>query len=144
MRRFSVLLIAGDVLALFLFVFIGQSNHELLDPAQPVAGLLLTTGVLALPWMIAGRWLGAFPGAAPSSVRTLMARSLNAWLVAAPLGLLLRAYVLGRAVIPTAFILAALGFGGAILLGWRLAFALIAKAVMARREPAGSRNSISA
>jgi hypothetical protein len=57
--------------------------------------------------------------------RVFLARSLVTWLVAAPLGLLLRALVMERAVVPTAFMAAALGFGGLMLLGWRLAFALL-------------------
>jgi len=50
---------------------------------------------------------------------------LNTWLVAAPIGILVRSYALGRAVIPTVFLVATLGFGGAFVLGWRALFAVV-------------------
>jgi len=56
---------------------------------------------------------------------SFIARSLNTWLVAAPIGILIRSYALGRAVIPTVFLVATLGFGGVFVLGWRALFALV-------------------
>lgn len=126
MPRFTPwILLAGDLIALFLFTYIGQRQHGLLAERQPLPGLLLTTGILAAPWVVAGWALGAFPRRGPLAVRSLLGRSLNAWLVAGPLAVLLRAYVLGRAVIPTTFVAVALGLGGAFLLGWRLVWALL-------------------
>jgi hypothetical protein len=107
---------------LLLFVYIGQRDHEMVDEARPLLGLLLPTALFAAPWVVSGILLGSYQTG--KGIRAFMARALNTWLVAAPLGLLLRAYVLGRAVIPTVFITAALGFGGAMILGWRLVFAL--------------------
>jgi hypothetical protein len=126
-RLLPVLLLAGDLLALIAFVYIGQRDHELIDPVNPVLGVLITTLEFAAPWLIAGLWLGAFPQAEALSARAFMSRTFNTWLVAAPLGILVRAYVLGRAVVPTVFILATLGFGGLFVIGWRAGFILIWK-----------------
>ena len=123
-----LLLIGGDLLALFLFIFIGREAHELGDAPDAAIALLLTAGEFWAAWLLAGWLAGAFvPGAlaGPGGMPRFLIRSLLAWLAAAPLGVLLRAIVLGRAVIPTVFLGVALGVGGAFLLGWRLAFALI-------------------
>ena len=123
-RLVPLILLLGDLLALIVFVYVGQRDHELIDEATPILGVLWTAGEFALPWIAAGWLLGAFPRGETWTTRSLLARSLNAWLVAAPLGLLLRAYVLGRAILPTVFVTATLVFGGLLMLGWRLAFAL--------------------
>lgn len=118
------ILAIGDVLALLLFIYIGQRDHNTLDAASPVRGLLLPALIFAVPWLIAGWLLAAFPRSSEVSWRTVLGRGLVTWLVAAPLALLLRAYLLDRAMISRAFIAATYGFGGALILGWRLVFAL--------------------
>jgi hypothetical protein len=142
--RFApLILLVGDLIAVIAFVVVGQRDHDLVNEANPVLGVLLTAGEFGVPWLIAGLLLGAFPrgmgdrvgaGLAPAQgdrkgrpydVWTLLARSLNAWLVAAPIGILIRSYALGRAVIPTVFLVATLGFGGVFVLGWRALFALV-------------------
>lgn len=126
LKRFTPLvLLLGDFLAVFAFVYIGQKDHELINEAHPLLGVFWTAAIFAVPWVIAGRFLGAFPNGEALTARSLLARSLNTWLVAAPLGILLRSYILSRAVVVTSFIAATLGFGGLFVLGWRLAFALI-------------------
>ncbi|MDL1898724.1 DUF3054 family protein, partial [Anaerolineae bacterium CFX7] len=49
----------------------------------------------------------------------------TAWLIAAPIGIILRSFAMGRVVVPLNFILAAYGFGGLFVLGWRIIFAFI-------------------
>ncbi len=120
----ALALLGGDLLAVILFVYLGQRDHDLVNQANPLWGVLYTTGIFALPWAVAGWLLGAFPAPASLAARSLLARSSNTWLVAAPLGLLLRSYLLGRAVVPTSFITATYAFGGLFLLGWRVVFLL--------------------
>ena len=128
LKRFTPLLILlGDLIALLLFVYIGQRDHGLIDAENPLQGLLWASWAFALAWVIAAALLRALPDAATLSARALLANGLNAWLVAAPLGVLLRAYFLGRAVIPTSFLAATLAFGGLFVLGWRLLFVLLWK-----------------
>jgi len=132
LKRFTPLLIVlGDLIALLLFVYIGQRDHGLVDTANQIQGLLWAGWAFALTWVIAAVLLRALPNAATLSARSLLANGLNAWLVAAPLGVLLRAYFLGRAVIPTSFLAATLGFGGLFVLGWRVFCLLLWK--MAKR-----------
>lgn len=118
----ALLFVAGDLLALLAFVYIGQRDHGLVDAANPLWGVLWAATPFVLAWLPVGVWLGIFPRATPANSRSFLIRSLNAWLVAAPLGVILRAFLLGRAVIPTSFLVATLGFGGLFVLGWRLLF----------------------
>jgi hypothetical protein len=76
-------------------------------------------------WLAAAWLLGAYPRG-NLSVRGLLARSLTAWLVAAPLATLVRALALGRVMIPAPFLLVTLTLPAALLLLWRLAFAFFA------------------
>ena len=140
LSRFApLILLAGDLIAVIAFVAVGQRDHELVNEANPVLGVLLTAAEFGVPWLVAGLLLGAFrmgdhvgAGLAPAQgdrkghpYASFLARSLNTWLVAAPIGILIRSYALGRAVIPTVFLVATLGFGGVFVLGWRALFALV-------------------
>jgi hypothetical protein len=131
--------LVGDVLALSAFVFIGQVDHALVDAANPVWGVLEQVLLFGVPWLLAGAWLGAFRFG-QGGVRGFLLRSLNVWLVAAPLGLLLRSYALGRAVVPTAFISATLFFGGVFVLGWRALFVLGRHLLQRRRAAFEKKN----
>ena len=132
----SWLLAAGDVLALLLFVSVGQRDHDLVNPRFPLVGALGMTALFALPWLAAAWRLGALTRAEPrAALLSFLGRALNAWLVAAPLGVLLRSLVLRRAVIPVSFLLAALAFGGLFLLAWRAAFWLAHGYAARQKQP---------
>ncbi len=119
-------LLLGDLLVLLLFVIAGKREHETLDAENPVLGIVVTALYYIPVWLVAAWLLGAYPRDA-AGARALLARTLNAWLVAAPLATLVRAYALGRVIIPVPFLLVTLGLGGALLLGWRLVFLWFAR-----------------
>lgn len=122
----ALFLMLGDIVTLLLFVYIGQADHELVDAENPVRGLLLASLPFIITWLVAATVLGTYRVSAEDlQWRVVLLRLTNAWLVAAPLGIILRAVWLDRAVIPTAFVLAALGFGGVMLLAWRAAYILV-------------------
>ncbi len=114
-------LLAGDWLALTLFVFLGQLDHGMLS-ASAWPRLITTTLELVLPWTIVAALMGAYRLAPELGKRAFLSRSLIAWLVAAPLALLLRAWLHGQATIIVIFFAITLGLGGAFLLGWRVIF----------------------
>lgn len=120
------LLILGDWLVLALFVLVGQIDHGMAGLAQ-LPHLFRTTAELALPWTVLGFLLGAFHYTA--DWREYFGRFVVAWLVAAPLALLLRAYMHGQATIIVIFMAVTLAVGGGSLLAWRLVYFL-----MHRRE----------
>lgn len=119
-RLISLPLWAGDLLILLLFVFIGQRDHGMsLTGALP--SLFTTTLALALPWSVVAWLMGVLrlPGDWPAA--TWLGRVAAAWLIAAPLGLILRALWRGQASIILIFMIVALGLGGLFILGWRAA-----------------------
>jgi hypothetical protein len=147
MKRYTpFILVAGDVIALLLFVGIGQRDHEMVNPENPIGGLLMTAVDFVIPWLVVGWLVGAFAPASRETNsqetflsvggRAIIVRALNAWLIAAPLAVLLRAAVLGRSIIPTIFLVVVMGLGGAFVLGWRLLF-LFATWLLQRRSLQG-------
>lgn len=124
-QRGALVLLLGDTITLALFVYIGQRDHELLDATNPLGGVLAALAPFLVTWVVTAFTLGAFRvSAADMNWRTALGRWLNAWLIAAPMAVVLRALWLDRAVIPTNFLLAAFVFGGAMLLAWRVLFTL--------------------
>jgi hypothetical protein len=118
-------LLAGDFAAIFAFALIGREAHGLMSTTDAILGLLWLIVEFGGAWLAAGWLARAFEPT--GTVRDFMRRSGVAWLGAAPLGVLLRSFVLGRAVIPTVFALVTLLAGGALVLGWRLVFALVVR-----------------
>lgn len=117
------ILLTGDFLAILLFVFLGQQEHETVNLANPALGLLRAAFPFLLMWVIVGWALHAIQRPAASlSARQLVGRGLNAWLVAAPLGLLMRAFLFDRDAIPIIFMLLTLTVGGTFIALWRLVF----------------------
>jgi hypothetical protein len=120
------ILLAGDLFAVLLFVFIGQRDHNTLDTARPLPGLLRAAFPFLLVWVVvvwptrAVSWKGTEMG-----LPILLARAINAWLIAAPLALMLRAFILGGRTIPPTFMLVTLALGGAFVLAWRILFWLL-------------------
>ncbi|MBK8986700.1 MAG: DUF3054 domain-containing protein [Chloroflexi bacterium] len=140
MRWTPMVLLLGDLIAILLFVFTGQRDHNTVDAARPLLGLLRTAFPFLLAWVTVAWVVKAIPlDAQGMRLPTLLARTVNAWFIAAPLALLLRAFMLGRD-IPPAFMLVTLTLGSLFVLAWRLAFGLIWQKGMNRQpgQPAES------
>jgi len=114
-----LIVLVGDLVALLLFVLVGQQDHGTMNSAAPLRGVLAGSWEFVLLWLAAGWPLGAFPPVSQWRARTLLAPPFLTWLVVAPLSLLLRALVLERLNIPTLFLAATLGFGLLFLWAWR-------------------------
>ena len=119
-RYSSVILLIGDLIALLIFVLVGERSHEL-----DQTNFLMTTLPFIVPWIIAGYLLGAFPNADAITPRKIFGAAINAWFVVTPLGLFLRALVLNRPDILVPFYAAAFGFSGLFVLAWRLVFFVV-------------------
>ncbi len=127
-RRAQVVLLIGDVISFLLFAAIGRGSHG----EATGFGALLEVGKTAAPfllgWFLAAPWLGAFRVNASAHIgklplpRSLVGRTMLAWVVAWPLGLGLRALFLQRA-IPLSFAIVTFIANTILLLGWRGIFA---------------------
>lgn len=122
MRWAPWIVLIGDLLAILLFVFVGQRDHNTTDTVQPLLGLLRTGFPFLLAWVTVAWVVRAIPFRPEDlRLRPLLARSLNAWFIAAPLALMLRGFLLTRD-IPPAFLLVTLTLGSLFVLAWRLVF----------------------
>lgn len=119
-RRLTAILLIGDTLVLLAFILLGRLSHNM--SAESLNSGMITTVSLLVPWLITVFAVRATP---LPDMRTFLQRSVAAWLIAVPLGLMLRAFLLGSNAISLPFMTTTLLLGGAFVLGWRLVFALI-------------------
>ncbi len=124
MKINPLILAVGDVLVLGLFVLLGERDHAISDP-QPVLRWFITTAEFALPWLIAAWALGTYR--ADITTRTFLGKTVTAWLIAAPLGALLRSFVNGSGAIASTFLVVTLVVGGAMVIAWRWIYARLAR-----------------
>jgi hypothetical protein len=124
-KSLTAILLAGDLIALLLFVLIGQADHGTIDASNPIAGALRNVVSLAVPWLILAWLLRAYPRTEAPALPGFLGRSALAWAIAVPIGLLIRMIWLGRGGIPIPFLLVTLAAGALFLLGWRLIFWLV-------------------
>lgn len=119
-----LLIAAGDLLALLLFVLLGRRNHAL--SLVDLGAILATAAPLFLGWFLVAPWFGLFRAGVIEDWRRLIPRLLLAWLLfGGPLALLLRALWLGRAIpagIPPSFAAVTLAVTTLFLLVWRLGY----------------------
>jgi hypothetical protein len=116
--------LALDVVSVLLFVGIGRSVHT---KGLTVAGMASTSWPF-LSGMALG-WLGARAWRRPAD---MVPSGLAAWLGCVAVGMVLRV-VSGQGT-AAAFVLVALGFLGATMLGWRLACVAVTR--LRRQAPA--------
>ena len=119
------LLVAGDVAAFLLFVWLGRSSHAL--SLTDIKAVVSTAAPFIISWFAISPWFGLFRADVSRSWRKLLPRLLLAWVViGGPLGLVFRALFLGRplsgGIIPT-FAAVTLTVTTLFLLIWRLSYA---------------------
>lgn len=115
----SFWLLLGDLLVLLLFVFIGQRDHDM-SIVGSLPSLVTTTLALAVPWAVAAWLLGALRLPRDEGLTDWLGPSLDAWLIAAPVGLLIRAVLRGQLSISVPFMAVVLVLGGLFVLAWRV------------------------
>jgi hypothetical protein len=123
LRPLVGVLAVGDSLALTVFVVVGAVSHgrQPLSNPGPVAAILVP---FLLAWGAVALLGGLYTADAVADVRRALGRTVPAWVVAALLGQGLRATPLFRGGTSVAFALVTLVVGGALVGGWRAAFAL--------------------
>lgn len=109
------LLVLADVAAILVFVAIGRAVH---------ADGVSLSGMVSTSWpFLAGAGLGWLGSRAWRRPAALLRVGVPVWLACVAIGMVLR--VLGGQGTAVAFILVALGFLGATILGWRLVVAIL-------------------
>ena len=116
MKKSSLVLISGDILALAVITVIGFASHGETDISF-VPRMLTTFIPLVVSWFLIAPWLGLFNAQVTSDLKQLWRPPL-AMLLAAPMTTILRAAMLNGVALP----LFALILGGSAAIGmlvWR-------------------------
>jgi hypothetical protein len=140
-RSSPAILVAGDLLVILSFVWIGRSSHSL--AINDILAGLSTALPFILSWFLITPWFGIYLTDVAQDWRKLVPRLLLAWAVAGPVALVLRALVLGRPVpggIIPIFAMVSLGYIGLVALVWRLAYIWwVNRGIRRNEEARGSR-----
>jgi hypothetical protein len=123
--RRGALLAGGDALAFLVFSALGRASHSEAAGLDAIMAVAETAAPFAIGWFAVAPLAGAFKPEVVGRPRRMLARTALAWLLAWPLGLLLRALI-RQAGIPLSFALVTLITNLLILLSWRGAFAWLA------------------
>ncbi len=115
--RVARVAVLADVCCVLIFVVIGRASHT---KGESLAGIASTSW----PFLcgLAGGWAASRAWRRPLAIRPA---GIAAWLCTVALGMILRV-VSGQGT-AVAFIIVALAFLGASLLGWRLLWRLLAR-----------------
>ncbi|WP_440771260.1 DUF3054 domain-containing protein [Natronorubrum sp. DTA28] len=121
--RKTLLVAVGDIGLLAGLVLVGQLSHNVNPIDQPVASLE-AIAPFVIGWLAVAALAGLYTRSVAASVTQSVRLTTVTWIAAANVGLLLRQTVFGdTAVWP--FPLVMTGFGLLLLVGWRIAVALI-------------------
>ncbi len=139
--RRVIILVIGDLLTLLLFAWIGRRSHALL--VTDLGAIVTTAAPFVMSWFVITPWFGLFSAEVSQNWRKLVPRLLIAWIIGAPLALLLRALWLGRSIsggLNPTFALVAFGFTTLFLLIWRLTYSWWANRATGSFPEAGEMN----
>jgi hypothetical protein len=123
--RRVALLAAGDALAFMVFSAIGRASHSEAAGLAALAQVAETAAPFAIGWFVVAPLAGAFRAEIVAQPRRMLTRTALGWLLAWPVGLLLRALI-RQTSIPLSFAIVTLITNMLILLGWRGAFVWLA------------------
>ncbi len=113
----QLLLVAGDVVIFLFFAFTGRETHAPGDMNLIVNALPTLLTFLSVWFAIAllGR---VYRSGVVTNPRSSMLHTLIAWIIAAPIAILIRAIILSRTAIPWQFVAVTMGLVGTLLLLW--------------------------
>ncbi|NJN15785.1 MAG: DUF3054 domain-containing protein [Oscillochloris sp.] len=113
-------LLSGDVTAFLVFAAIGRRSHGEAAGLAALGEVALTAAPFLAAWLLASPWLGAYNPrrtGAPAMLRIVVL----GWLLALPIGAVLRAAIVGRFSPPSFYIVTFLAV--LVILGaWRTTY----------------------
>jgi hypothetical protein len=116
-RKPQLILILGDIVIFMFFAFAGRETHMPGD-ANLIVNALPTLLTFLIVWFAIAALGRVYRSGVMNKPRSAGLCTLIAWLIAAPIAIIIRALLLGRAVIPVLFMLVTMGLVGALLLLW--------------------------
>jgi hypothetical protein len=121
-RKPQLLLAVGDVVIFMFFAFTGRETHAPGDP-NPIVNALPTLLTFLIGWFAIALVGGVYRSDVIANLRSALLRTLIAWIIAAPIAIIIRAILLSRTAIPWQFVAVTLGLVGSLLLLWHGGFA---------------------
>lgn len=117
------LLLLGDLLTLLSFAALGRRAHSMGSALDDLVGTALP---FVAAWLLVAPFTGAWGADATTTPAQAARRTALTWLLAFPLGMLVRIAIVGR-VPHISFVIVAALFTLVMLAGWRSAFALLTR-----------------
>ena len=116
-------LAVGDLLVLAGFLTVGALRHGTSPVTQPLV-VADTIAPFLVGWIVASLTVGTYASGATRTPRVAAVRAAGAWVVAAAIGLALRATTLFHGNSPLSFALVVTGIGIVSFVVWRVAVSL--------------------
>ncbi|GAC1342692.1 MAG: hypothetical protein NVS4B7_18960 [Ktedonobacteraceae bacterium] len=116
-------LVIGDVIAFFVFAFLGRGSHGEATGLAAIPQIFLTAAPFAIAWFIVSPFLGAFRRDLTENPRKMLNRTLLAWICSWPLAMALRGIFVDHGIPPLSFAIVTLIFNTLLLLLWRWPYA---------------------
>jgi hypothetical protein len=116
-KKPQFLLSLGDVVIFLFFAFTGRETHAPGD-ANLIVNALPTLLTFLIVWFAIAMLGGVYRSGVITHPRSALLRTLIAWIIAAPIAILIRAIILSRTAIPWQFVAVTLGLVGMLLLLW--------------------------
>lgn len=138
--RATLVLAAGDLLAIAVFVVLGELQHGY-DPIADAGRVVGTAIPFLVGWAIVGVLAGVYAPRVRESARAVAIRTGLAWVGAVLIGQALRATPVFHGGLSIPFVLVSLGVGLVLLVPWRVAYArrdaIVDRLGRGRRSEAG-------
>lgn len=115
----DITLLAGDLVALFTFVAVGQYKHGYLFWEYPARTVRISAPIV-LSWLVLAAVCGLATTASIASYRRALLWMAPVWLVVAVIGGFVRRTALVPGYAPPSFFAVSILFGWLFLGGWRL------------------------
>jgi hypothetical protein len=131
-KRPQLILIIGDSLIFVFFALQGRETHAPGD-TNPIVNALPTLLPFLIVWLAIATASHVYQSGVMTNPRSAVPRTLLAWLIAAPLAIVIRAVLLSRTAIPWQFVAVTMGLVGFLLLLWHGGVAWVLTQRQARR-----------
>lgn len=116
-RKHQLILIGGDSAIFMFFAFTGRETHAPGD-SNLIVNALPTLITFLIVWLTIAAVGGVYRSAVMTTPRSALPRTLIAWLIAAPIAIVVRAILLQRTAVPWQFVAVTMGLVGTLLLLW--------------------------
>ncbi len=113
----QIIFILGDIFIFVFFTLTGRETHAPGDP-NPIVNALPTLLPFLIVWLAIATLGRVYRSGVIARPRSALLHTLIAWIIAAPIAIVIRAILLSRTAIPWQFVAVTMGLVGTLLLLW--------------------------